>query len=68
MFQSGQTFGTPDKQIPATLQTLMKFTHHIALGLLIEIDHDISAEYDIERFFIRNFLHEIEPPELNHTL
>ena len=53
-----------DKKVTAAFQRIMKFVNQFILRFLIEIDHDVPAEDDVEPEIRRWRLHEIETAEI----
>lgn len=50
-----------DKQVASVFHKVIEFVHEIPLCLVIEVYHDISAEYHMELSFEREvLLHQVE--------
>ena len=60
-----QAFRVTDEQESPGLQTIIIFVDEPVLGLLVEIDHDITAENNLKFGAEWKRLHQVEPLEFN---
>ena len=51
--------------MPPFVQTLVKTVDQRFLGGLVKIDHDVSAENDVESIIMGRRIHQVESRELN---